>query len=194
MDDPGTSGLQTALTACRLTCNIDIDAPIQLSTGGSGSTEPSAEQVELLAAMGFTAAQAKKALRETVSQSFTVLAIILKFRAQGGDAERAVDWLFSHPDETGEEESAPAASIGGAARAAVGGSATLPARFRLKAFISHKGPSVHSGHYVAHIRMPDPISTGDMWVLFNDEKVVKADAESVRDLKRFAYLYVFERI
>jgi ubiquitin carboxyl-terminal hydrolase 5/13 len=30
-------------------------------------------------------------------------------------------------------------------------------------------------------------------VLFNDEKVVRADAESVRALKPLAYLYVFER-
>ena len=111
--------------------------------------------------------------------------------AQGGDAERAVDWLFSHPDETGEESPSGAAAPGTAAAtpaAAVGGSAALPARYRLKAFISHKGPSVHSGHYVAHIWRE-----GEGWVLFNDEKVVKADAESVRALKKLAYLYVFER-
>ena len=42
---------------------------------------------------------------------------------------------------------------------------------------------------------PSTDGTDDgVWVLFNDEKVVKADAESVRDLKRFAYLYVFEKI
>jgi ubiquitin carboxyl-terminal hydrolase 5/13 len=59
------------------------------------------------------------------------------------------------------------------------------------AFISHKGPSVHSGHYVAHIRKGG--TQGD-WVLFNDEKVVKADKESVKDLKRLAYLYFFVRM
>ena len=69
----------------------------------------------------------------------------------------------------------------------MGGSAALPARYRLKAFVSHKGPSVHSGHYVAHVR------TTEGGVLFNDEKVVRADAESVRELKKLAYLYVFER-
>jgi ubiquitin carboxyl-terminal hydrolase 5/13 len=47
---------------------------------------------------------------------------------------------------------------------------------------------VHSGHYVAHIRVGD-----DEWVLFNDEKVVKADQESVRELKKLAYLYIFEK-
>ena len=66
----------------------------------------------------------------------------------------------------------------------------MPVRYSLKAFVSHKGPSVHSGHYVAHVKMP-PSDGG--WVLFNDEKVVKADAESVNELKQLAYLYVFEK-
>ena len=48
---------------------------------------------------------------------------------------------------------------------------------------------MHSGHYVAHIRK----RTQGEWVLFNDEKVVKADAESVKELKQFAYLYFFVR-
>lgn len=112
---------------------------------------------------------------------------------QGGDAERAVDWLFSHPDDMGEDvSSSDAAGAGASAPPAIGGASTLPARYRLKAFISHKGPSVHSGHYVAHIRVNT--GTEESWVLFNDEKVVKADAESVRDLKKLAYLYVFERV
>ncbi|KAI0716151.1 ubiquitinyl hydrolase [Cerioporus squamosus] len=150
----------------------DIDAPIQLSTAGSGGApEPSAEQIGMLADMGFTPAQARKALRET-----------------GGNAERAVEWLFSHPDDTGED--APSTSTAEQkASSAIGGSSALPARYRLKAFISHKGPSVHSGHYVAHIH-----TEAEGWVLFNDEKVVKADAESVRELKKLAYLYVFERV
>ena len=60
------------------------------------------------------------------------------------------------------------------------------------AFISHKGPSVHSGHYVTHIRKKG--EEEDEWVLFNDEKVVKADGESVNDLKRLAYLLFFVRV
>lgn len=61
----------------------------------------------------------------------------------------------------------------------------------MKAFISHKGPSVHSGHYVAHVW------TGEEqgWVLFNDEKVVKAEggAQSAEALMGFAYVYIFEK-
>ena len=61
----------------------------------------------------------------------------------------------------------------------------MPARYRLRAFISHKGPSVHTGHYVAHIQKDD---LG--MVMFNDEKVVKADDL----LAPLAYVYLFERV
>ncbi|KAF5371409.1 hypothetical protein D9615_009657 [Tricholomella constricta] len=163
----------------------DIDAPIVsgAAVGAVGAAlasrdnpEPSAEQIGMLVDMGFTHAQGRKALRET-----------------GGSAERAVEWLFNHPDDMGEEEedvaSAPApAPAPTAAQAVVQGSTEVPARYKLKAFVSHKGPSVHSGHYVAHIRV------GEHWVLFNDEKVVKADEESVKELKKLAYLYFFEKV
>ena len=110
---------------------------------------------------------------------------------QNGDPERAIEWLFSHPDDTGEEEERVVEDASGKKSAVLlPGSPTPPARYRLKAFISHKGPSVHSGHYVAHIRTED---NGGSWVLFNDEKVVRADSESVRALKPLAYLYVFEK-
>ena len=105
---------------------------------------------------------------------------------QSGNAERAVEWLFNHPDDTGEDAAAPTASS--PAAAAIPGSKAVPARFKLKAFISHKGPSVHSGHYVAHIRV------NGQWLLFNDEKVVKADDESVKELKKLAYLYFLEKV
>ncbi|KAI9436051.1 hypothetical protein H4582DRAFT_2059133 [Lactarius indigo] len=49
------------------------------------------------------------------------------------------------------------------------------------------GPSVHSGHYVAHIRS----EAG--WVVFNNEKVVLTNPESVRALRALAHLFVFER-
>jgi len=114
---------------------------------------------------------------------------------QRGDLERAIEWVFSHPDDTGEEDegAAGAAEASGKKKAALPGSPALPARYRLKAFVSHKGTSVHSGHYVAHIRTEDSKDGDNSWVLFNDEKVVRADAESVRTLKPLAYLYVFER-
>lgn len=98
-----------------------------------------------------------------------------------------MEWLFNHPDDTGEVSESGSSHTAPVA-ATYGGSREVPARYRLKAFISHKGPSVHSGHYVAHVKV------GEQWVLFNDEKVVKADGESVRELKKLAYLYVFEKV
>lgn len=121
--------------------------------------------------MGFTTGQAKKALRET-----------------GGDAERAIEWLFSHPDDMGEDAAASSTSTATPSKT-LGGSAELPAEYRLKAFISHKGPSVHSGHYVATIKQED-----DSWVLFNDEKVVLAEGEGNEKMKSLAYLYIYERM
>ncbi|KAI0292227.1 ubiquitinyl hydrolase [Multifurca ochricompacta] len=157
----------------------DIDSPIVQSAGASGGgPDPSPEQISMLADMGFSTAQARKALRET-----------------NGDPERAIEWLFSHPDDTGEDErleSLPDNNDNSSGKekknAALPGSPALPARYRLRAFVSHKGPSVHSGHYVAHVRMDK-----DGWVLFNDEKVVRADPDSIQSLKALAYLYVFER-
>ncbi|KAF7338024.1 Ubiquitin carboxyl-terminal hydrolase [Mycena venus] len=137
----------------------DIDAPIQPSSGSAAGPEPSADQIAMLSDMGFTPAQARKALRET-----------------SGNAERAVEWLFNHPDDTGADN-APASASAATAAPAVGGTKDVPV----------KVPRFTSGHYVAHIR------TDDAWVLFNDEKVVKADEESVRELKKLAYLYVFEK-
>jgi len=152
----------------------DIDEPIQ------PSGEPPVDQIALLADMGFTHAQARKALLET-----------------DGNAERAVEWLFNHPDDSGEEtvSAGPVAT----AKVQTGGSAVLPATYRLKAFISHKGPSVHSGHYVAHVLLPRAANAMEVdgnegWVLFNDEKVVVADGGSVEELKKLAYMYVFERV
>ncbi len=101
--------------------------------------------------------------------------------------ERAVEWLFSHPGETGEV--AEAAASASAVPDTLPGSDSVPARYRLRAFISHKGPSVHSGHYVATIKQDD-----ESWVLFNDEKVAVAEGEANERMKSLAYLYIYERL
>ena len=51
---------------------------------------------------------------------------------------------------------------------------------------------MHSGHYVAHVREGE----GRGWVLFNDEKVVKAEggAQSAEEFGKLAYVYFFERV
>jgi ubiquitin carboxyl-terminal hydrolase 5/13 len=169
----------------------DIDAPLQFSGKGS-APEPDPGLVDMLQDMGFSPAQAKKALRETVRTTFNVRLNLTKANPQNGDADRAVEWLFNHPDDTGQDTLPSSSNTAAPPQANHGGSSHLPARYRLKAFISHKGFSVHSGHYVAHIRYDG--EDGEEWVLFNDEKVVKADIESVNLLRKLAYLYVFERV
>jgi hypothetical protein len=47
-------------------------------------------------------------------------------------------------------------------------------------------------HYVAFIRKQDQKDRNMAWVLYNDEKVVKAD--DVEEMKKFAYVYFFERL
>lgn len=108
----------------------DIDDPLVIaSTGLRGTGEVDAEKIEMLGAMGFGAPQARKALRET-----------------GENVERAVEWLFSHPDDQGDfgddADERPPADNTDAARA---GSADLPARYQLQSIVCHKGTSIHTG-------------------------------------------------
>ncbi|KAJ8120436.1 hypothetical protein ONZ43_g2856 [Nemania bipapillata] len=111
-----------------------IDDPLVLRSNDAGGNDaPDPEKIEMLGAMGFNAPQARKALKET-----------------SGDVERAIEWLFSHPDDQGEfsEESGTAVEK---STGALAGSANLPANFQLRSIVCHKGSSIHAGHYVAFI-------------------------------------------
>ena len=162
----------------------DIDTPVDLggnsaSTGGAAAAV-SQDDINTLADMGISAPQARKALKET-----------------SGDVTRAVEWVFSHPDDQGdfgEDEAVPApVETGKGMEKAKAGSAELPANFQLASIVCHKGASIHAGHYVAFIRKAIPDEGPEkQWVLFNDEKVVKA--VDVDEMKRFAYVYFFERV
>jgi len=130
----------------------DIDDPIQPTTSNpsiaAAANEPSADQISMVSEMGFTPAQARKALRETVSPTqssdFPACARAEHTFMQGGSAEAAIDWLFSHPDDQGDDGTAAASSsdaVGTTSSATdkARGSKDLPAQYKLKAFISHKG-------------------------------------------------------
>lgn len=73
---------------------------------------------------------------------------------QNGLPDAAVEWLFSNPTDPGEDATpsttsaaaSPSEGTGASGEPSWGGSADLPAKYRLKAFINHKGPSVHSGY------------------------------------------------
>lgn len=190
MEDPGKSErFKSLLLASELSArscdSADIDAPLPASDAaavvGAAGDEPTSDQISMVSEMGFTTAQARKALRET-----------------GCNMERAVEWLFSHPDDDGSD-SAPAPAAAAGSKDTLPGSKNLPAKYRLKAFVSHKGPSVHSGHYVAHVWTGQADQSGEgkgSWILFNDEKVVRADEgeQAAAKLMPLAYVYVFERV
>ncbi|KAL2015794.1 hypothetical protein VTK56DRAFT_4821 [Thermocarpiscus australiensis] len=150
----------------------DIDTPVDLG-GAAKASSADPEKLAMLEAMGFGGPRAVKALKET-----------------DGNVERAIEWLFSHPDDQGASEEDANAGEGGSKGPVVAGSSELPANFQLQSIVCHKGTSIHTGHYVAFIRkkLGDEVS----WVLFNDEKVVRAG--DVEEMKKTAYVYFFKRV
>lgn len=152
--------------------DADIDEPVNLGSGLSGQVDD-ADKIDQLGEMGISAPQARKALREC-----------------DGDVGRALDWVFSHPEDQGDfNDDTNAAMVDSRT---VPGTAETPAIFELESIACHKGASVHAGHYVAFIRRQIPgDGTERQWVLYNDEKVVKA--VEVEEMKKFAYVYFFRR-
>ncbi|KAI2624475.1 ubiquitin carboxyl-terminal hydrolase 14 [Xylaria nigripes] len=151
---------------------IDDPLVITSSTGGeSDVVDP--EKVEMLGAMGFNAPQARKALKET-----------------SGNLERAVEWLFSHPDDIGDLDVDNNAATNKNERAPAGTAG--PASFQLQSIVCHKGTSIHAGHYVAFIRKQLDLQDEPKWVLFNDEKVVEAG--DIEEMKKTAYVYFFNKV
>ena len=112
----------------------DIDEPLKLDTGfttGPPSGSVNQESIDTLGAMGISAPQARKALRET-----------------DGDVNRALDWVFSHPDDQGDfGEDVGQAGAGATSEdeKPLAGSAELPATFKLQSIVCHKGASIHAG-------------------------------------------------
>ncbi|SNX81610.1 related to ubiquitin-specific processing protease [Melanopsichium pennsylvanicum] len=194
--------------------DADVDDPIDFSA--SSAAVPSAgagangggngPDTSMLEDMGFSKNQARKALR-----------------LNSGNPELAVAWLFENPDDAGEESAPTTASaeketVGETSESGAGtgvnpGNTDLPAKYNIKSFISHNGPSVHSGHYVAHVKQSQAQQQGsggkggeEDWVFFNDEKVVKApytctvatkhveEDSGVKGLSSQAYVYFFERV
>ncbi|KAF9887565.1 hypothetical protein FE257_009777 [Aspergillus nanangensis] len=157
--------------------DVDIDEPLDL--GKVSATQTDTEQdpmkLEQLGEMGIDGNRAKIALRAT-----------------NGDINRAIDWVFSHPDDVFETatNAEPGASCTGGSKSQ--GTDATPARYQLRSIVCHKGSSVHAGHYVAFVRKASSGENGMSWVMFNDEKVVKVD--DIQDMKKFAYLYFFSRV
>lgn len=108
----------------------DIDTPVDLAGGDDkAAAKADPEKVDQLVMFGFTAEQARQALKET-----------------NGDIERAGDWLFNHPDAAGEpeggEESTSAEVV--PKEKAMPGSES--GKFQLQSIVCHKGSSIHAGY------------------------------------------------
>ncbi|PYI31436.1 ubiquitinyl hydrolase [Aspergillus indologenus CBS 114.80] len=153
----------------------DIDEPLVQKGLAQPLNEPphDAAKVLQLSEMGIDADRARIALA-----------------AVGNDVNRAIDWVFSHPEDTIEVGTVPQATES-PSNGAVGFD-TTPALYRLHSIVCHKGSSVHAGHYVAVVRKTLPGEEGPSWIMCNDEKVVQVD--DVQELKKSAYLYFFSRV
>lgn len=136
-------------------------SPPGSKSGGAKPCTAGEEVIGMVMSMGFTRDQAEMALRNT-----------------DNNLERAIEWIFSHPD--GEE---PVNAGQGPQQSGANVSDGV-SRYELSAFISHMGSSSHSGHYVCHIK-----EAGGRWVIFNDNKV----AVSVNPPKELGYLYLYKR-
>ena len=120
----------------------------------------------MLMDMSFTRDQAVKALKMT-----------------DNNMERAVDWIFSHPDDLGTEDPQEEMEASSSENSDKANLTNGEPKYKLVAFISHMGTSHMVGHYVCHI-----LKEG-RWVIFNDAKV----ALSQTPPKGLGYLYLYQR-
>ena len=160
-----------------------IDEPFDIKVVGNdkNTNNVDAEKLSALANMGFA---------ENVSTKALIL--------NNGNVEASVEWLFSNPDDDGVLEVSQAgdnANIYGEELFKKLESIDNNFTYELMGVICHKGTSVHSGHYVAFIKK-DVETEGKKekkWVLFNDEKVVLASKENIKEIERSGYLYIYKR-
>jgi ubiquitin carboxyl-terminal hydrolase 5/13 len=148
--------------------DASLDDPIVEQTSAAASVVDSGVQEALISSlvdMGFSQDKAAYALSQT-----------------DNNPERALDFLFSHPDLVVPVAGSSAST---AKMDAALGSKTQTV-YNLHGLVSHKGTSVHCGHYVSYKRHPE---LG--WVLMNDEKVVKSDLNS--EGAQQAYVCIFAR-
>jgi ubiquitin carboxyl-terminal hydrolase 5/13 len=123
-------------------------SPASAAANAGGEAPVDEEGLALLMSMGIELETAQWALRQT-----------------GNNMERAVDWVFSHPEgpPTASAESAPTPQPRKQADLEV--ATDGEASYELFAMVSHIGSSALTGHYIAHVKK------GGSWTIFNDEKV-----------------------
>lgn len=161
-----------ALVACK---NSSIDDAIEIIYGreittnhpdeqssSTSSFSPDPDAIEMLKSAGFSEAKARDALTAT-----------------NGDLEGAFEWIFAHPNEE-ERVSVTEAEVKTVC------DSNSSSSYHLNSFITHKGSSMHCGHYVSHLSDSD-----SKWILFNDEKVAEAKDDDSFPIKD-AYIYMYK--
>uniref|UniRef100_A0A7N8XVP1 Ubiquitin carboxyl-terminal hydrolase n=1 Tax=Mastacembelus armatus TaxID=205130 RepID=A0A7N8XVP1_9TELE len=169
-----------------LTLPSMMDLGPSASDGPMGATplanSPPEESVAILTSMGFPRSHSIQALKAT-----------------NNNLERALDWIFSHPEEESDGLSdmadtepndntfsnTPSQSDSTMSPDMTGPRVKDgPGRYELFAFISHMGASTMSGHYVCHIKKEG------RWVIYNDHKVCLSE----RPPKDLGYIYFYHRL
>lgn len=104
----------------------DIDEPRALTRplAGTSATQQDSAKLAQLSEMGIEPSHATKALAAT-----------------DGDVNRALDWIFSHPEALIDEEN----DIPGPGDQGPPGHSSIPAKYQLRSIVCHKGSSVHAG-------------------------------------------------
>uniref|UniRef100_A0A8D2ZNK0 Ubiquitin carboxyl-terminal hydrolase n=1 Tax=Scophthalmus maximus TaxID=52904 RepID=A0A8D2ZNK0_SCOMX len=159
------------------------DSPMGAATPLANS--PPEESIAILTSMGFPRAHTIQALRAT-----------------NNNLERALDWIFVHPEEEESDALSDMADTepndNAFSNANSHSDSTLspdretsgprvkdgPGRYELFAFISHMGASTMSGHYICHIKKEG------RWVIYNDHKVCLSE----RPPKDLGYIYFYHRL
>jgi ubiquitin carboxyl-terminal hydrolase 5/13 len=96
-----------------------------------------------------------------MSMGFTDKKVMKALRSCDNNPDRAAEWLFSHMEDPDEDEQPMNVDVGGASAF----KNDKPGFYELHGFITHLGTSVHSGHYVCHLKRQGK------WIYFNDAKV-----------------------
>lgn len=113
------------------------------------------------------------------SAGFDEASAINALRSTEGNVERAFDYLLSRPDQKSDTLEGDSTE----------GDQTAHTKYRLCSFISHRGPSVHCGHYIAHI-----LDSNNRWVLCNDDRLAYVDdIATVEDASSKAYILFYRR-
>ncbi|NXA31052.1 UBP13 hydrolase, partial [Eudromia elegans] len=167
----------------------DFAEPLVISAfGGLDSTAAAG-----LGAVGLDNQPPEEMVAIIISMGFQRNVAIQALKATNNNLERAVEWIFSHPEP--EEESEPALdvmdmenNVNANILAATGSEEPRikdgPGRYELFGFISHMGTSTMSGHYVCHLKKEG------RWVIYNDLRVCASE----RPPKDLGYIYFYHRI